>query len=93
MKHRSRRRTLLCKRVIAGLWLVALGFAFINRTRELGLAGQYAEEFLVAIGAGMGIWLLYNFGPNTIREMRAYRRLQRWREDAAWREEQRRHER
>ena len=93
MRHRSRRRTLLCKRVIAGLWLLALGFAFLNRTRELDLVGPYAGELLGAIVVGMVIWIPYNLGPQTIREMHAYRRLKRWREDAAWREEQRRHER
>jgi len=78
-------RNLECKRFVAGFWLLVMAAAAANHYRGWGIVGPYSEQFLVGAFAATGVWIL-RWGP-TIRDIKAYNRLKRFREDAAWREE------
>ena len=83
--RRAKRRNFECQRVVAVCWLALVGFALLNDFRGLGLLGAYSKQALALVFVGMGIWI-HLFAPS-IREVRAYRRLRYWRENAMFRDE------
>jgi hypothetical protein len=75
------RLSLGSKRVIAGLYLAWLLFCAGNYYLELGLLGGYAKVtlFVSVLGSSLAIHL---YGPEKMkRELKAYKRLKRMRED------------
>ena len=82
--RRAKRRNYVCQRVGAGVCFVLLMFAALNQMRGWGIAGENSKLVLSVIVLASILWLEF-FGPR-LHDIRARKRLQRWRENAAQRQ-------
>ena len=82
--RRAKRRRYVYQRLVAGAWFALLTLAVLNQVRGWGIAGEYSKLLVIVTALACALWLEF-FGPR-LHDLRARKRLQRWRENALQRQ-------